>query len=313
LGWFAQHRDRWGVARRRVIERLAGRPAERPVEDVDLDSLLGLVAESLGYGYTFRRDGAALELSAPRRRITVRLTGLRLEAARRPREDWPVLVAEHLSAAAGRDPDLPDVCDLAAVRPLLRTRVVRAEALEDPSRVIGRHIAADLVEILTVSGRAVRPAEAFCWPIPPGEALDLAARNVLDDEKLSTERLDLEGVTAWRLSGSAAGAVVHLRRVEDYLLVSPDGVMVALPHPGEMIVHPVDGLSVMRAIERLWLFARREYRSGEGGLSQHVYWWNHGRLTRIQADLVVQNGQRRLVVAPPPEFARLLADLAQDR
>ncbi|MFC6086504.1 hypothetical protein [Sphaerisporangium aureirubrum] len=300
------------MARRNLIERLAGRPAERPVEDVDLDSLLGLVAESLGYGYSFQRDGAALELSAPRRRITVRLAGLRLEAARRPREDWPVLVAEHLSGAAGRDPDLPDVCDLAAVRPLLRTRVVRAEALEDPSRVIGRHIAADLVEILTVSGRAVRPAEAFCWEIPPGEAMDLAARNVLDDEKLATERLDLEGVPAWRLSGSAASAAVHLRRVQDYLLVSPDGVMVALPNPGEMIVHPVDGLSVMRAIERLWLFARREYHAGEGGLSPHVYWWNHGRLTRIQADLVVQNGQRRLVVAPPPEFARLLADLAQD-
>ncbi|MEO3814320.1 hypothetical protein ABGB17_35425 [Sphaerisporangium sp. B11E5] len=313
MGWFARHRDRWGAAPRHLVELLAGRPAVRPAEDVDLDSLLGLVAESLGYGYAFTGDGAVLELSAPRRTITVRLAGLRLEAARRPREDWPVLVAEHLSGAAGRDPDLPDVCDLAEVRPLLRTRVVRAETLEDPSRVIGRHIAADLVEILTVSGRAVRPAEAFCWPVTPGEALDLAGRNVLDDEKLTTERLDLEGVPAWRLAGSAAGAVVHLRRVEDYLLVSPDGVMVVLPHPGEMIVHPVDGLSVMRAIERMWLLARREYRSGEGGLSPHVYWWNHGRLTRIQADLVVQNGQRRLVVAPPPEFARLLADLAQDR
>nr|WP_184988110.1 hypothetical protein [Sphaerisporangium rubeum] len=293
-----------------MIEALTRRPATRAAGDVDLDSLLGLVAESLGYGYAF--GGDVIELSAPRRTITVRLAGLRREAARRPREDWPVLVAEHL-AAAGRDPGLPDVCDLAAVRPLLRTRVVRADTLDDASRVVGRHIAADLVEILTVSGRAVRPAEAFCWPVTPGEALDLAARNVLDDEKLTTERVDLEGVPAWRLAGSAAGAVVHLRRIQDYLLVSPDGVMVVLPHPGEMVVHPVDGLSVMRAIERMWLLARREYLSGDSGLSPHVYWWNHGRLTRIQADLVVQDGQRRLVVAPPPEFARLLADLAQDR
>lgn len=301
MAWFRRLRDRRAGARR------------RPVEDVDLDSLLALVADSLGYDCEFGADGSSLVLSGPRS-ITVRLTGLRREAGRRSREDWPVLVSEHLARAVARTDDIPDVCDFAQIRPLLRTKVVLADSLgDDPSRLIGRHVGSDLVEILTVSGRPVRPEEAFCWPIPPAQALDLAAENVLADERLSAERVDLDGTPAWIMTGSAASAAVHLRRIDDYLVVSPDGLMVALPRPGEMVVHPIDGLSVMRAIERLWLLAHREYRSRDDGLSPHVYWWNHGRLTRIQADLVIQDGQRRLVVAPPPEFARLLADLAQGR
>ncbi|MFC4590035.1 hypothetical protein [Sphaerisporangium corydalis] len=300
MGWFRRYRD-----------RRAGAP-RRPIEDVDLDSLVALVADTLGYSCAFDADGSSVTLTGPRS-VTVRLTGLRREAGRRSREDWPVLVSGHLSRALARAGDLPDVCDLTQIRPLLRTRLVLADTVEDASRLIGRHVGSDLIEILTVSGRPVRPEEAFCWPIPPAQALDLAAENVLADERLSAERADLDGIPAWVMSGTTVSAAVHLRRIEEYLLVSPDGLMVALPHPGEMVVHPIDGLSVMRAIERLWLFARREYRSREDGLSPHVYWWNHGRLTRIQADLVMQNGQRRLVVAPPPEFARLLADLAQDR
>ncbi|WP_181871287.1 hypothetical protein [Sphaerisporangium album] len=299
MGLFRRYRDRRG-----------GVP-KRASEDVDLDSLLALVADDLGYAWEFAPDGSALDLSGPRS-VTVRLTGLRREAARRPREDWPTLVAGHLSRTVARADDMPDVCDLARVRPLLRTRVVLADDLEDdPSRLIGRHIGSDLVEVLTVYGRPVRPEEAFCWPVTPAEALDLAAANVLADERLTSERVDLDGTPAWVMSGSHSGAAVHLRRIEDYLLVSSDGLMVALPRPGEMIVHPIGGLSVMRAIERLWLLAHREYRSRDDGLSPHVYWWKDGRLTRIQAELVEQDGLRRLVVAPPPEFARLLADLAR--
>ncbi|GII87518.1 hypothetical protein Ssi03_55080 [Sphaerisporangium siamense] len=299
-----------GLFRRRR-DRRAG--ARRAIEDVDLDSLLALVADDLGYSWEFTPDGATLVLSGPRR-VAVALTGLRREVARRPREDWPTLAAGHLTRAVERGDHLPDVCDLARVRPLLRTRLVRADDLrEDPSRLIGRHLGSDLVEILTVYGRPVRPEEAFCWPVTPAEALDLAAANVLADERLTSERADLDGTPVWIMSGSDSGAAVHLRRIEDYLLVSPDGVMVAMPHPGEMIVHPIGGLSVMRAIERLWLHARREYRARDDGLSPHVYWWKDGTLTKIQADLVVQDGQRRLVVAPPPEFARMLADLARGR
>ncbi|WP_248961502.1 hypothetical protein [Sphaerisporangium perillae] len=301
MGWFRRHR--------------AGRAEAPPrsVEDVDLDSLLALVAENLGYEHDFQPGGSTLTLSGPRD-VTVRLDGLRREAGRRSREDWPVLVSEHLSRAVSRTDDLPDVCDYAQIKALLRTGVVLADGLEeDPSRLIGRHVGSDLIEILTVSGRPVRPEEAFCWPVPPAEALEVAAANVLADERLSAERVDLDGTPAWHMTGSAAGAAVHLRRIDDYLLVSPDGLIVAIPRPGEMIVHPIGGLSVMRAIERLWLLAHREYRAHDDGLSPHVYWWNDGRLTRIQADLVVQNGQRRLVVAPPPDFARLLAALARGR
>ncbi|MFD0891558.1 hypothetical protein ACFQ08_44005, partial [Streptosporangium algeriense] len=43
------------------------RRAARPVEDVDLDSLLALVADTLGYSCAFSADGGTLTLSDPGR------------------------------------------------------------------------------------------------------------------------------------------------------------------------------------------------------------------------------------------------------
>ncbi|ACZ88701.1 hypothetical protein [Streptosporangium roseum] len=305
---FRRHRDRQTNRHR---DRQAERPS-RPVEEVDLDSLLALVADSLGYTCSFAPDGGTLTLSGPRR-IVVRLTGLHTEARRRSREDWPMLVSEHLSHALATVDEPFDACDLDQVRPLLRTRIRLDDDL-GTARVVGRHLSTDLVEVLTVghgaAGRPVRPEEAGCWPITAAQALDLAAGNARGDEPLSVAEADLGGVAIRRLSGPTVSAAAHLRCLDDYLIVPADGVLVVLPDPATLVVHAVEGIGVVRAIERLRLFAQREFDRGAGALSPQVYWWHDGRLTLIRADLVSQEGQTRLVVAPPPEFARVLAALA---
>ncbi|MEU4574264.1 hypothetical protein [Nonomuraea sp. NPDC023979] len=279
-------------------------PSRRAVEDVDLDSLLALVADSLGYSCRFAADGASLTLGGGRE-ILVRLTGLRREAGRRAREDWPTLVSEHLAGAVAAADELLDVCDLDQVKPLLRTRVEAVDEVADLTRVVGRHLNGDAVELLTVGSRPVRPEEAGCWPLPSGQALELAVSNVRLDDKLSVETIELSGTPVTRLTGRIPAAATHLRWLEDYLPVPADGALVVLPDPYTLLVHPVDGIGVVRAIERLRLHAART-----GGLSPQVHWWHEGRLTLIRADIVRQQGQTRLVVAPPPEFARVLARLA---
>ncbi|MFC7584176.1 hypothetical protein ACFQYP_10895 [Nonomuraea antimicrobica] len=107
-------------------------PPRRPVEDVDLDSLVALVAESLGYSFEFAHDGRSVTLSptgdgpvgdgtvrAPGdgAELLVKLTGLRREAGRRAREDWPMLVSEHLAHAVATSGERFDVCDLDQARP----------------------------------------------------------------------------------------------------------------------------------------------------------------------------------------------------
>ncbi|MEU8249597.1 hypothetical protein [Nonomuraea sp. NPDC048916] len=284
--------------------RRGRKPSRRAVEDVDLDSLLALVAESLGHTCVFSADGGSLTLGGGRE-IRVRLTGLRREAGRRAREDWPTLVSEHLANAVAAAGDLLDVCDLDQVGPLLRTRVEAVDEVPDLTRVVGRHLNGDLVELLTVASRPVRPEEAGCWPVPSGEALELAVANVRRDERLCLETIELSGTTVTRLSGRDASTATHLRWLRDYLPVPPDGVLAVLPDPYTLLVHPVDGIAVVRAIERLRVHAART-----GGLSPQVYWWHDQRLTLIRADVVLEHGQTRLVVAPPPEFARVLARLA---
>ncbi|GAT68591.1 hypothetical protein PS9374_04256 [Planomonospora sphaerica] len=311
-----RHRDR-------RADRRAG-PPPRPVEDVDLDSLLGLVAGSLGYTCSFAPDGGTLTLSwtpsgAPSEAppgpdtVTVRLAGLRAEAGRHSREDWPTLVSEHLAHTLATLDEPLDACDLAQIRPLLRTRIRLDDDL-GPARVVGRHLTADLVEVLTIGygreGRPVRPEEVGCWPITPAQALELAADNTRKDERLSATREDLGGVAVRRLTGSTACAATHLRHLEDYFPVPADGALVVLPDPATLVVHLVEGLDVVRAIERLRTFAQREFERAADPLSPQVHWWHRGRLSLIRADLVNQDGQTRLVVAPPQEFARVLASLA---
>lgn len=298
-------RDR-GPSRRRPSHRDSSHrePVRRTPEDVDLDSLLALVAESHGYGYAFAPDGSALTLRGGRE-IRVRLAGLRREAGRRAREDWPVLVSEHLAHAVADAGTGPDACDLEQVRPLLRTRVEAVDEVADLTRVVGRHLNGDLVELLTVGSRPVRPEEAGCWSVPTGQALELAVANVRSGERLEAESIELSGTPVTRLTGTAPSTATHLRWLADYLPVPADGVLAVLPDPYTLLVHPVDGIGVVRAIERLRVHAART-----GGLSPQVYWWHGGRLTLIRADIVLQRGQTRLVVAPPPEFARVLARLA---
>jgi hypothetical protein len=295
--------------------RLLGRtrsdlPAPASAGDVDLNSLLDLVAQTMGYNCSFAADGASLTLTVPgyAQGRVVNLVGLRRETGRRSREDWPTLVSEHLAHVVSGEPF--DACNFGPIRPLLRTRLHAADdpQIPDPSRIIGRHLSADLIEVLTVGARPVRPEEAFCWPIPPGEALDVAAGNVLDDERPTVSAIDVGGTEVSLLAAPAAAA--HLRRLPAYMPVPADGVLAALPHRGVVAVHPVAGISVVRAIERLRIYAHREYNGRADGLSPHIYWWHRDRLTRIQADLVAHDGQTRLVVAPPPEFARLLARFA---
>ncbi|WP_219462052.1 hypothetical protein [Nonomuraea rhizosphaerae] len=279
-------------------------PSRRSIEDIDLDSLLGLVAESMGHTCAFAADGASLTLGGGRE-ILVRLTGLRREAGRRAREDWPMLVSEHLAHAVAAADELLDVCDLDQVKPLLRTRVESVDAVPDLTRVVGRHLNGDLVELLTVGSRAVRPEEAGCWPVPSAEALELAVANVRQDERLEVESIELSGTPVTRLTGRTPAAATHLRWLGDHLPVPGDGALVVLPDPYTLIVHPVDGIGVVRALERLRVHAART-----DGLSPQVYWWHEDRLTLIRADIVLQDGMTRLVVAPPPEFARVLARLA---
>ncbi|MEW9551733.1 hypothetical protein [Nonomuraea sp. NPDC050783] len=279
-------------------------PPSRPAADADLDSLLALVAESRGFTCEFAHDGGSVTLRGETT-LTVRLTGLRREAGRRAREDWPVLVSEHLAHAVATAGEQVDVCDLRQAAPLLRTRVESVDELADLTRVVGRHLNADLVELLTVGGRPVRPEEAGCWPVPTARALDLAVENVRREERLSAEIIELSGTPVTRLTGTTPAAATHLRWLADHLPLPRDGALVVLPDPYTLLVHPVDGIGVVRAIERLRVHAART-----GGLSSQVYWWHGGRLTLIRADIVARGGQTRLVVAPPPEFAKVLARLA---
>ena len=104
-----------------------------------------------------------------------------------------------------------------------------------PSHVVGRHLTADLVEVLTIkygaTARPVRPEEVGCWPITAAQALDLALENVRQDERLRSPRPRPRrrgDPAAERPPPSAPRPTCAGWRLP---AVPADGVLVALPDP----------------------------------------------------------------------------------
>jgi hypothetical protein len=90
----------------------------------------------------------------------------------------------------------------------------------------------------------------------------------------------------------------------------PAGALVAVPHRHALIVHPIQTLEVVPALNQLIQVADGMHRQGPGSIVPHVYWWQREQpLVRIPATV----DESSVSVAPPDEFVQLLNRLPGDR
>ncbi|MEU5880734.1 hypothetical protein [Spirillospora sp. NPDC047279] len=296
---------------------MSGRHA-RPSDwdDGALDSLLVLVAESLGY--TCRQVPGDVMLLEGANRLHVSLRNLRQLARLVPRNDWPALVSDHVTTIVTAIEEPLDLSDFELAQNLLRTRIYPAEA--DNGVLAARPFAPGLIEAVVVDTpttvRTVTTEEMNGWPVS-GDALFMLGRaNVRADGPLQLDEQDLGGVRVSVLHGWTFYAVTHLAWLEEYLPIGPYGALVVAPNRSLIIAHPIlppptGGIragyrSAVAAARELQGQAHQAYEDGPGSLSPHLYWWRNGELslleTRYDGDTLVL----------PDDFRSVLTTLAAE-
>ncbi|ACY97812.1 MULTISPECIES: hypothetical protein [Thermomonospora] len=275
-----------------------------------LDSLVVLVAESLGYA-CHRLPGDVMALEGPTR-LHVSMRNLRQLARLVPRDDWPALVSDHVTTIVTAIEEPLDLSDFELAQHLLRTRIYPAEA--DSPALAARSFAPGLIEVVVVDTpttvRTVTVEEMRGWPVS-GDALFMLGRaNVRADGPLQADESHLGGVPVTVLHGWSFYAATHLAWLEEYVEMGTYGALVIAPNRSLIMAHPIrpraGHRAAVAAVRELHLHARRAYEEGPGSLSPHLYWWHAGRLNLLE--IRYEGG----VPVLPRGFSNVLATLGAD-
>jgi hypothetical protein len=233
--------------------------------------------------------------------------------------EWPEIVRAHVATVL-RSVEGPDVGEMPAEEVLgsVHLRVMGTSAMPPEWREWYSHarpLAGDLVEVL---------------------ALDLPESvTVLRDEdvaRIGEDRLREAGrrnllaapVDSYEVAGEPGSGALHLVEGESFftagkLLVFrellqattgetdlPYGVMVSVPTRHLVVFHPVEGVDVLDAIQRLTGLTASMFNDAPGGVSPFVYWWRDGELTQLSGF----DDQGRLQVVVGDELTAVLNELA---
>jgi hypothetical protein len=258
----------------------------REGDDMALDSFVVLVAENLGYAC--RRVPGDVMLLEGANRLHVSMRNLRQLARLVPRDDWPALVADHVTTIVTAIEEPLGLSDFELAQHLLRTRIYPAEA--DNGILAARPFAPGLIEAVVVDTpttvRTVTIDEMDGWPVS-GDALFMLGRsNVRSDGLLQAEEQDLGLVRVTVLQGWTFYAATHMAWLEEYLDIGPYGALVVAPNRSLIVAHPIQvGAghdSVVNAATELQAQAHQAYEDGPGSLSPHLFWRRAGTLTLLE-------------------------------
>jgi hypothetical protein len=255
-------------------------------DDSALDSFVVLVAENLGYAC--RRVPGDVMLLEGANRLHVSMRNLRQLARMVPRDDWPALVADHVSTIVTAIEEPLDLSDFELAQHLLRTRIYPAEA--DNGILAARPFAPGLIEAVVVDTpttvRTVTIEEMEGWPVS-GDALFMLGRsNVRADGPLQAEEQDLGGVRVTVLQGWTFYAATHLAWIEEYVDIGAHGALVVAPNRSLLAAHAIQPgqgyAAVVNAATELQAQAHQAYEEGPGSLSPHLFWRRAGTLTLLE-------------------------------
>jgi hypothetical protein len=284
----------------------------REHDDTALDSFVILVAENLGY--SCRRVPGDVMLLEGANRLHVSMRNLRQLARLVPRDDWPALVADHVSTIVTAIEEPLDLSDFELAQHLLRTRIYPAEA--DNGILAARAFAPGLIEAVVVDTpttvRTVTIDEMDGWPVS-GDALFMLGRsNVRADGSLQVEEQELGAARVTVLQGWTFYAATHLAWLEEYVDIGPYGALVVAPNRSLIVAYPIHvgagrGYgSVVTAATELQAQAYQAYEEGPGSLSPHLFWRRAGTLTLLETRY---DGESLVL---PAEFLSVLSTLTAE-
>lgn len=149
--------------------------------------------------------------------------------------------------------------------------------------------------------------------LPENALFEAARRNVREAGPLEKQRFAVEGAQLVALFGTTHYASAHVLWLDEYTAGLPGwdpdhGALVAIPHRHLIALHLIESSAVVHAAGVLLRFAARQYETCPGPISDQLYWWCGGTLTRLPSD----SAGETLHLFPTERFAALLDRLGRD-
>jgi hypothetical protein len=165
-----------------------------------------------------------------------------------------------------------------------------------------------------IGGELVSAGDALDWGVAEHVLFDAARANVRRDTALEAERFTIDGTELIALFSPSHYAATHVLWLAEHLAglpgyVEANGVLVVLPHRHLITVHPIESSAVVAAAGTLLRFAARQFETCPGPISDQLYWWQGGTLSRLPSDSVGET----LQLFPSDRFAALLDRLRVGR
>ena len=156
-------------------------------------------------------------------------------------------------------------------------------------------------------GELLTAEDAVAWGVEHDAVFETARGNVRAAGPLDAERFALDGTPLIALFGPTHYAATHVLWLDDYLAgiggwTEANGALVVLPHRHLLAVHPIESAAVVPAAGTLLHFAAQQFETCPGPISDQLYWWQDGTLSRLPSDSVGET----LQLFPTERFAALL-------
>lgn len=268
------------------------------------------------------RSGALEVERVDGHRLQVGLTNLLQLCHALPPDDWAAAVEDHFGkllgprAAADHAIERALVADFGQARASLRVRLWPAEYRDEvgAANLVWREdlpgVVTGLVLDLPWSVRALQPAEVAAWGVPVGELFALALEQVWRHCPPQLERVGHADLPEVLFLTSAEGdffAASHALLLDRHGgALGRHGALVGVPHRHMVVVHGIEDLRVVGAVNRLLPFVRRCFDEGPGSIDPDLFWYRAGRFLRLPCT-VAEDGALRL--RPPAEFEEMVARL----
>ena len=303
-----------------------------PLGDEVATALLGLLEVELrGWGLRWRviaRDRLEVgRTDRPWPGTAIDLAPVRERMREKPKADWPELIEQYVSTLREGAADGARAADDSLwrrIREPLRARILPADSADATlDGALQRVVADGLLEAVVteappgwpgtaqngaaIGGELVSIGEAVGWGVAEHVVFDAARANVRRDTRMEAERFTLDGTELVALFSPSHYAATHVLWLAEHLAglpgyVEANGALVVLPHRHLIAVHPIESAAVVAAAGTLLRFAARQFETCPGPISDQLYWWQGGKLSRLPSDSVGET----LQLFPSDRFAALL-------
>jgi hypothetical protein len=198
---------------------------------------------------------------------------------------------------------------------------------DSPHAALQRPVADGLVEAVVAErpggarspNSALQPvelctwAEVESWQVPTDTVFERARANTRADPAPQAEPFAVDGAPLTALFGPSHYTAAHALWLPEHVAGEQgwqegNGALCVIPHRHLVVAHVIESAAVVTAVGALLRFASRQYETSPGPISDQLYWWQGGGLTRLPSDSVGQT----LQLFPTERFATLLHRLRGD-